>query len=220
MTPAEPVLRLLERDVLETHRMMASVLERATFSGANWEICVKVALAAGELRSNRAVKGLERAVDRQLGRVEDGTRAEVVRALFLAAGDDARPFLEKQAEKKIAAIRYADPIDAPQLSKDLACLLSGLIPAAPDDEHVIKRARELLAELSATIEKSGPRLQLEGTIAAAEAIVRGAALGDVRALRGAIQKVAALQAPERAPAKSRIEALVQLSAAVARELAS
>jgi hypothetical protein len=193
-------------------------LERATFSAANWEICVAVARAAGELRSAHAIHGLERAVERQLGRVEDGTRAEVVRALFLAAGEDARSFLEKQAEKKLAAIRYADPIDAAALEKDLACLLSGLLPAAPSDEPVIQKARELLAELGTAIERSGKRLQLEGTIAAAEAIVRGAALGEVRALAGAIQKVSALKPPERAPARARIEALAELALRVAHEL--
>ncbi len=220
MTPSEPVLRLLERDVLETHQMMAGLLERASFSGANWEVCVRVACAAGELRSTRAVKGLERAVDKQLGRIDDGTRAEVVRALYLAAGTSARAFLEKQAERKIAAIRYADPADVPLLEKDLACLLSGLLPAAPDDEHVIRQASELLGALVSTIERAGRRLQLEGTIAAAEAIVRGAALGEVRALSGRVAEVASLSAPDRGPAARKIEALAALARTVAADLSA
>jgi hypothetical protein len=220
MTPVEPVRLLLERDCLETHQLMAAILERASFSGANWEIAVAAARAAGELRSSRAVKGLERAVERQLGRVEDGTRAEVVRALFLAAGAECRGALEALAEKKIAAIKYADAADVPVLEKDLACLFSGLLAAAPDDEHVIRGAGELLQSLMAVIESSSRRLQLEGTLGAAEAIVKGAALGEVRALAGSIRKVASLEPPERGPARTRVEALTALASAVAAELES
>ena len=58
----------------------------------------------------------------------------------------------------------------------------------------------------------------KSAIAACEAIIRGASLGEVRALSTAIQKVSALKPPERAPARARIEAVAELALRVAHEL--
>lgn len=219
MTPAEPVLRLIERDVLEAHEVMAAVLERASFTGANWEIAVQVACAAGDLRSKRAVRGLKRAVRHHLGRVEDGTRTRVVQALFLAAGADARPFLEEQVQKKLAAIRYSEAADVPILERDLACLLAGLLPAAPEDDLVIRRASALLAGFSETLESKAPRLVVESTVAALDAIVAGARLGEVRALAPALNRLVAVTPGSRATTR-RVEGLQARVLEVARELSS
>ncbi|MEL7240506.1 MAG: hypothetical protein AAGK78_16740, partial [Planctomycetota bacterium] len=40
MAPSEPLLQLLKRDTLETHAIIAKLLQTATFSPANWDECV------------------------------------------------------------------------------------------------------------------------------------------------------------------------------------
>lgn len=185
MTPSEPVLRLLERDVLEAHEAIAQILERASFSSANWDVAVHAARAAAELRSARARKGLERAVEMKLGRIEDGTRAMVARAYYAVAGDAARALLEAQVEKAIAVARISDRDEARALERHAACLLSGLLPAAAGDPLVIAEAERLLLSLG-----EGPGDRDEGgTLGAVEAIADGAALGEVRALTRTIAAV-------------------------------
>jgi hypothetical protein len=196
---------------------MAAVLERASFTGANWEVAVAVACAAGDLRSKRAVRGLKRAVRQLLGRVEDGTRARVVQALYLAAGSEAHSFLEEQVQKKLAAIRYAEAADLPILERDLACLLAGLLPATPEDELVSRRAAELLARFVETLEGGAPRLVVQSTAAAADAIISGARLGDVRALVPALKHLAAITPGKRAGTR-RVRDLKARAEEVAREL--
>jgi hypothetical protein len=91
--PKEALLELFSREAPETHELVAALLERASFSGANAAVCVRAVETAERLRSPKAVPGLTRAIERELGRIDDGTRERVVAALIACAGEDAAAVL-------------------------------------------------------------------------------------------------------------------------------
>ncbi len=133
VVPSEPVLQLLKRDVLPTHELIARLLERATYSAANVEVCVEAARAAGRLRSQRARAGLRRGVAERLGRVADGGRAAVSRALFEVERDEAGEFFERELDRHLQAWDVAaDPDDVWVAQRDLAGLMPGALPSTAD----------------------------------------------------------------------------------------
>ena len=183
MAPSEPLLQLLQRDALETHEIIAKLLETATFSPANWDECVAAAVAAGELGSRRAIPGLRRAVTAQLGRVDDGGRAKVVRAL-VQADPDALPFLRERFEDRRRAWKASSGEDLFERQRDLACLMIGLLPLAPDDTEVRQTARTLLERLRKSITpRRTPRIDM---LAAAAAVIEGIRDGQVTGLKLAV----------------------------------
>ena len=180
MAPSEPILCLFDRDTVDTHRIIARVLEEANFTAANWEVAVKAALAAGRLRSKRAVPGLRRAVKLFLGRVADGTRAEVVTALFLADGPGSLGFLRERFDRSLVELERADEVDRDARAYDAACLLAGLLPMAPDDGWLIEVAGQLLDRFARSLNaRARPRRE---AIASATAVLSGIRQGEVRGL--------------------------------------
>ena len=170
MAPSEPLYQLLKRDTLETHEIIARLLETANFSPANWDECVAAAAAAGELGSRRAIPGLRRAVAANLGRVDDGGRAKVFRAL-VQADPEALTYLRGRFEVMKAAWRRAAGEDLLEPQRDLACLMAGLLPLAPDDPDVRKTARTLLIRMRRGLSpRRTPRID---TLAAIAAVIEG-----------------------------------------------
>lgn len=151
--PAEPVRQVLLRDVLPTHELIARLLERATFTAANVDVCVDAARAAGRLRSQRAIEGLRRAVGLGLGRISDGGRADVARALFEVERDGAsRPF-ETRVDDLVARWEAAEDDDEVWgRQKDLAAVMPGALPAAPEHPRLQEVVRTLVGAV-------GPRLR-------------------------------------------------------------
>ena len=216
MAPVEPVLQLLRRDTLETHQLIAALLERAQFSPASFDVCVAAAQAAGELGVQRAVPGLRRAVERHLGRVDDGGRAAVVRALWLVDGAASAPFLRGLFERRVAVWEEAEEEDAEQAQKDVACYLTGLLPMCPDELRVIGAARALL-ELFRV--KLGPkRTPRRDVLGAATAILMGIGAGEVRALAKDAARYAQLRFGETASTRAAAAELRRLAAQIASDL--
>ena len=215
MAPSEPLLQLLKRDTLETHSAIAQLLERATYSPANWDECVAAAVAAGELGSRRAIPGLRRAVAAQLGRVDDGGRAKVVRAL-VAADPDALPFLRERFEVRHKAWRAAAGPDLLEPQRDLACLLTGLLPLAPTDPQIRQTASTLMSRFRKSIgPRRTPRIDL---FAAAAAIVEGIRAGQVQGLKPAVMLFTEFKFKETPSTAGPARALRALAHTVAAEL--
>ncbi len=215
MAPSEPLLQLLKRDTLETHEVIAKLLETATFSPANWDECVAAAAAAGELGSRRAVAGLRRAVAAQLGRVDDGGRAKVVRAL-IGADPDALPFLRARFEDRLKVWKTASQDDLWEPQRDLACLLAGLLPLAPEDADVVDTARRLLARFRGSVDpRRTPRLDL---LAAAQAIIEGVRDGQVQVLKPSVTLFTDMTFKETSSTSGPGRALRGLARSVAAEL--
>lgn len=184
MAPSEPLLQLLHRDCLETHELIARLLERANYSAANFDICVRAAYAALELKSQRAIPGLERAVKQGLGRVDDGGRATVIRAYAQVAGEVSVPVLLARLADRRNRWESSDEDDQPEHQYELSCLLSGLLPVLPEDQELLAVARTLLALFK--IRMLPTRTPRREVFEATKAIVVGAHQGDVRALAPAI----------------------------------
>lgn len=191
MAPSEPLLQLLSRDSLETHELIARLLERANFSAANFDVCVRAAQAALELKSQRSIPGLERAVHLGLGRVDDGGRAAVIRAYAQVAGEASVPVLLERLRQRRERWESADEDDQPEHQYELACLLSGLLPLLPADQELVAVARTLLALFKIRLQPS--RTPRRDVLEAVLAIVVGAHHGDVRALASAITPYARLE---------------------------
>ena len=215
MAPSEPLLQLLKRDTLETHAVIARLLEKATFSPANWDECVAAAVAAGDLGSRRAIPGLRRAVSAQLGRVDDGGRAKVIRAL-IAADPDALPFLRERFRTRRAAWRAAAGDELIEPQRDLACLMAGLLPLAPADPEILSTAKTLLTQLRRTLSpQKTPRLEM---LAAMAAIIEGIRDGEVQGLKGAVQTFEDLKIKETSSTAKPARSLRALAQSVASEL--
>lgn len=216
MTPPEPVLQLLQRDSLQTHEVIAALLQRASFTGANWEIALTAAIRAGELKAKRAVPGLHRAIEQDLGRLEDGSRAKVVQALFHADGSNSVLFLKRLVDAQLAKIELGDEVEVVVAQREIACLLAGLLPMAPDREPLHALAKELLEKFYAQL---GLRRRVRTmAIAAAHAIISGVLLGQVRALSASVTPFAQLILQKRAPAKQAALELKMLANRVKREV--
>lgn len=219
MASDEPLIQLMKRDTLETHEVLAQLLGSASFSAANWDMCVRAAVAAGELKSKRALPGLERAVARRLGRIDDGGRASVVQAYASAAGDDGVDFLRAQMESRVRDWESSDDDeDIFEYLKDVACLLSGLLPLAPEDERVVAVAQALLGQL--TVKLAPQRRPRRDVIAAALAVIAGVQRGEVRSLRLAVKPFTSLEYVETASTRAVSEELRALARVVCRELAA
>lgn len=219
MAPDEPLIQLMKRDTLQTHEVLAHLLENANFSPANWDMCVRAAVAAGQFESNLALPGLRRAVSRRLGRIDDGGRAAVVRALYSAAGQACEGFLRDQIENRVRDWeRTDDDEDIFEYQKDIACYLTGLLPLAPEDERAIAIAKTLLDQLGL---KLAPRRRpRRDVIAAATAIIDGVHVGEVRSLRAAVAPFATASFVETASTRAAAANLRELASLVYRELAA
>ena len=216
MAPDEPLLQLFLRDTLDTHRVMAAVLERASYSAANWTVSVAAAVAAGELKSKRAIPGLRRAVESRLGRVDDGSRTKVVQALVAAEGPSAQPFLRSLFDWSLDEWESADEDDRDGHERDMACYLSGLLALAPEDPVLLATAERLL-ELF--LLKLGPRrTPRRDIIAAAAAVLAGIRAGEVRALVDRVAPYRRVAFHETASTRAAAEALRTLADTVTREL--
>lgn len=219
MAPDEPLIQLMKRDTLETHEVLAKLLEKANYSPANWDMCVRAAVAVGELKSKRGQKGLERAVSRRLGRIDDGSRASVVRALHQLNGDASAPFLETALDELIARWEGAtDDEDAFEHQKDAACVLTGLLPMKPDDKKILKIAKTLLGLFE--IQLGPKRRPRRDVIAATSAIIWGVQTGEVRALREAVAPFTRVEFAETPATRYAAKELRELASLVYTELAA
>lgn len=194
--PKEAVLELFERDVPEMHEVIAALLEKASFSGANAALCLRAVEAAERWRSKRAVAGLMRAIERELGRIDDGGREHVVRALVACAGADAAPVFDKAIAAR--AMRWQEDAERDAsyvfFHKDIAVWLGGWLEAAPEEPRAIDKAREVLSRFHQELALgSKARRDLLNAIMA---LFRGVARGRVYALVDAVEPWCALAIAE------------------------
>lgn len=185
--PREAALALFERDAPETHEVIAALLETASFSGANAALCLRAVEAAERLRSKRAVPGLVRAIDKELGRIDDGGRESVVRALVACAGAEAAPVLESAVQLRAARWNEDKDRDAAYIffHKDIAVWLGGWLQVAPEDPRAIAKTREVLERFAR--ELSGGLKARRDLLNAIMALFRGIARGQAYALVDALE---------------------------------
>jgi hypothetical protein len=192
-TPSEAFVSLLAHDVPETHALLATFLEKASFSGANSAVALKAVEAAARMKSKAAVRGLERAVERELGRIDDGGRARVVAALVACGGKAALPFLRSVYDAKLAVYDAESDRDAAYAyhHKDVACFLSGLLPLAPKDQELAEKSREILVRFAE--ELAADKKPRKDMIYAVAALLRG--IGNARAgtLKDAVESYTTLE---------------------------
>ena len=185
-----PFDALLERDGLPTHALIAAFCARAPLTMVSAPLWAQVAAAAARHRVVRAVPGLRRAVTARLGRIDDGTRADLVRALA-ELDPDAGPFLAATA-RWLEAERAAesDPDAARGRSLDLACVLGPAL-ALVDRPELVAAAAGLLAGLAPELgSPRGPRAE---TLEALAALLDGIAEREPRALLGPARALAAVR---------------------------
>jgi hypothetical protein len=145
--PKEAVYALLSRDAPEAEAVVVELLEKASYSGANAAMCLAAVETAERIRSKRAVPGLARAIEKDLGRIDDGGRERVVRALVACAGPEAAPILERAIAARVERWEADADQEASYVffHKDVAVHLGGWLEAAPDEARAIAKTREVLA---------------------------------------------------------------------------
>lgn len=190
--PREAFLQLMSRDSPQTEELAARLLEKASFSGANAALAIAAAEALGRMRSTRGIAGLERALQRELGRVDDGSRTRIASALVACAGKRSRPFLEGLVRAKLDRWEAEEDRQGSYAyhHKDVACWLAALLPLAPRDEALIDKAREMLDAFR--LELYGEKRPRRDVIYAVAAVLRGAGNGRVAALAEAVQPYATM----------------------------
>ncbi len=72
---------LLKHPLPETFGLIQRVLSAKDFHGGNWRICVDTAVAAGRLKAVPALDALRSALEKGLGRKDNGERAAIEKAL-------------------------------------------------------------------------------------------------------------------------------------------
>ncbi|MEM1023501.1 MAG: hypothetical protein AAF627_08695 [Myxococcota bacterium] len=155
--PSEAVQMLLQRDALQTHRFIARLLERASFTFANVDVCVEAARTAGRLRSQRSIAGLERAVRERLGRVADGGRTDVAVALAQVQGEAGAPFFRELVAGLRARWESSEEEDeAWETQVELACALAGALPCAPGDPELSALVRSLAETVEGRLGRKRP----------------------------------------------------------------
>jgi hypothetical protein len=218
-TPSEAIMQLFSRDVPETQEIIAELLEKASFSGANAALCLHAAEAAGRLGKKRASTGLRRAITLELGRVDDGSRTRVIGALAQCEGKKSLPFLRSLFDARLA--RWNEESDREGSyayhHKEIACLLFGLLPLAPEDATLVDKAREILTRFRAELAPDKkPRRDL---IYATAALLRGIGNGRVKALADDVRALETLEFREDRATTGLREELTNLVTVVVRELA-
>ncbi len=191
--PVDPLKVLLKRDTLETHEVIQEILEAADFGGANRDIAVAAAAAAGELGSKRARLGLELAVKRRLGRIEDGGRASVIRAYTTVEGAAGLPILRSLFDKAWAEAGRLEGRDAEARTRDAMCFLAGLLRLEPADPVFLTRARESFARAQIGLTAARGRPSWIGAISALFSSIRDA---QIRPLLEEVSPFLALDSPE------------------------
>lgn len=179
--PKEAVLALLARDSRETEDVLAELLEKASYSGANASLCLAAAEAAERMQSKRAVPGLVRAIEKDLGRIDDGGRERVARALVACARSEAAPIFERAIALRVERWEADAEKDASYVffHKEVAVLLGSWLETAPDEARAIAKTREVLARFYAelTSGKKARRDLLSAILALFRGIARSGAYG-------------------------------------------
>lgn len=210
--PAEPVYQVLRRDVLPTHELIAKLLERATFTAANVDVCVEAARAAGRLRSQRAIEGLRRGVTLGLGRISDGGRADVARALWEVERHESARHFAARVEALVERWETAEDEDEVWTrQKDLAALMPGALPAAPDEPRLQDLLRVLVGSVTPRLRTHRP-IPAE-TLETARALVEGVRRAEQPGLAFRLRewrKLSMVEQPSNRRALRRLQAEVQL----------
>jgi hypothetical protein len=136
--------RLLDLEPATGGRILSDALAAAHFSGANWTSSTLLLKRAAELRIAEAAPGILAAVDRGLGRADDGDRAVVVVSYATCA------IAGGGADEAVAALESRlGAADGVRADCERCALLAGLITAAPTDIRWHEQARAAIDALLA-----------------------------------------------------------------------
>jgi antitoxin component YwqK of YwqJK toxin-antitoxin module len=138
-TVAFSLFRLFELEPDTGGRILAGALSDARFSGANWRPAILLVEEAGRRAVAAASPGILAAIDRGLGRYDDGDRTTVVRAYAACAGAAAAGVLET---------RYA-AIDDSRADCARCAFVAAFIDLDPASPRWRDEARAVLARLLA-----------------------------------------------------------------------
>lgn len=129
----------------------------AHFSGANWTESIAICQRFLDTPSPLMASGLKAAIDKGLGRHDDGQRATVVRAYAKCAGKDAR----------VALLECLESISDVRKECERAALLAGLIEVDIGTDALsgtLEKAQKVLGELRSGSMKLGAATSLLRTI--------------------------------------------------------
>lgn len=148
---------LTSTDTPEARDLIIELLDTVDYSvrwhdngfGPPGKELAEAVIAAGRLRLKAARAGIEKAITHGLDVGNDSpTRAKLIRALFLAAGDSAFTFLDQLYRAQLARQNDLKPAlkeDLVDLTAvhhyELSCLLAGLVLMRPEDSS-LRRAFE------------------------------------------------------------------------------
>jgi hypothetical protein len=201
---------LLACDAVETHDLVARFTAAAPLTPVTEPLVVEAARAARAHGIARAVPGLRRAAAGTVGRLDDGSRAEVTWAVaeLDAEGPD---FLSALLGIVRAEWEEAeDEEDAERLGWSVAACAGPLLSVAPDHLEARAAAATLLGRLARRL---GPgRRPRPEVLEATRALVDGARIGPVRALDKPIRALARLRpevGPASRPAAERLRAALE-----------
>ncbi|MBW2702772.1 MAG: hypothetical protein JRF33_18275 [Deltaproteobacteria bacterium] len=136
-TTATALFSLIEKEVPRAAEIFCEMFARVSFSGANWTTALLFVGECAKRKNPSLAPGLLAAVDKGLGRHDDGDRAEVIQAYASCAGKAAIKELENRLEN----------IDDVRTDCERAALLSGLIQTEPDSETYAKDAAATIGRM-------------------------------------------------------------------------
>jgi hypothetical protein len=172
---------LLEKQDPAAMELFNAMFAGASFSGANWRLALGLAELCRKHRVAGASAGLWAAVNKHLGRHDDGDRGEVIRAYAACAPDPA------EATQRLQQL-LADHSDSRKACQD-ASILAGLVDLSP--QTFAEPARQALRAL---LEKKGSGAMEFGAGVSLLRAARDAKLGGfgelARALRESADKYA------------------------------
>jgi hypothetical protein len=138
-TMSYAMCQLIELAPASGGSLLSGALDGTRFSGANWDVAIRMINQAARLRIAEAAPGILSAVTAGLGRHDDGTRAEVVCGYAACAGPAAVAVLEPML----------DTIDDVRADCERCALLAGLVTAAPGEARYDAQARGVLEKMLA-----------------------------------------------------------------------
>lgn len=190
---------LLERDTPATHELVVRFLGEAPLGPSTEPLFAEAAEAALRHGIRRAVPGLRRAVTGGAGRIDDGSRRVLVRAVQ-ELDDEAGAFLRAVAERLQMKWEQAEDEDrAFLLAKDLAVVVGAILALEPAQLEAQALAAALLARFA--VELSPRKAPSPDLLEALRALVEGAHAGDIRSLGPTLRAFSRLSPIVRPPAR-------------------
>ena len=186
-----PWTTLLSIDTLETHNLVVNFLQTVPHVSAAAPLIIEVTQAARKHHIHRAVAGLRRAASGNMGRVDNGGRAEILWAI-VELDSEASAFL--RALLNILTHEWENASNeetADARSIDIGCVVGPLMAADPNNLEARATAAALLARFAVSL---GPARQPNlAMLHSLHAVVLGIREGEIRPLLKPLEALSKLR---------------------------